>query len=344
MTRKEAIKKALAFEQVSPVPYNFDFTRDMRRKLQKHFGQKDVDEIVGNYILQINVGSNAGPEVNRIAEGLFKPLGDDKFEDEFGVRWDRSGGDDIGVPVNQVMYEQDVDLLVVPDPQDPLRWRGYEEIANTAGDRYVMAVFSSPLFQRAWFLRGMADMMMDMASNEAFVHSFLDKLMNFSIGITKEVVRRGADGIFFLDDYAQQTGMLFSPTMLRNYITPRLKKIFAIAKEAGIDVFFHSCGNVSSVLEDIYMAGADVFNPFQPEAINVAEVARQFAGKLTFYGGISTQQTLPYGTPEDVRKEVREMTSLFRENSGYILAPAHALQRDVPLENVLALIEAVKGT
>ena len=101
---------------MSPVLYNFDFTRDMRRRLQEHFGQDDVDEAVGNYILQINVGSNAGPEVNRVAARLFKPLCDDKFQDEFCVRWDKSGGDDIGVPVNQVMYEQDVDLLILPDP------------------------------------------------------------------------------------------------------------------------------------------------------------------------------------------------------------------------------------
>ena len=342
LSRKEAIKKALAFEPVSPGPYNLDFTKDMRAMLAEHYGQEDVDEAVGNYILQINVGSNAGAEINRVAGGLMKPLGDDRFEDEFGVIWDKSGGDDIGVPVNQVVDEPDAGLCPIPDAADPLRWQGYEEIAAAAGDRYFLACFSSPLFQRAWFLRGMASLLMDMAANEDFVHALLDKLMNFSIAIVREVARRGADGIFLYDDYAQQTGLMFSPGMFRRYFAPRLACIFGVARECGLDVFFHSCGDVSSILEDIRTAGANVFNPFQPEVMDVEKVARQFAGRLTFYGGISTQDTLPYGTPDDVRVAAADLIALFRDQGGFILAPAHAVQRDVPLENVLALLEAAR--
>jgi uroporphyrinogen decarboxylase len=345
LTRKEAIQKALSFEPVSPVPYNLDFTKDMRGKLQEHFGQEDVDEAVGNYMLQINVGSNAGAEINRVAGGLMRPLEDDCYEDEFGVIWDKSGGDDIGVPKNKVLAEPDADLLSVPDASDPIRWQGYEEILATAGDRYVIVCFSSPLYQRAWFLRSMADFLMDMAANEDFVHGLLDKLMEFSISIVREVGRRGgADGIFFYDDYAQQTGLLFSPEMFRRYFAPRLARIFGAARENGLDVFFHSCGDMSAVLEDLQAAGANVFNPFQPEVMDVAEVARRFSGRLAFYGGISTQHTMPYGTADDVRREVGDRILLFRESGGYILAAAHALQRDVPLENVLALLDAARSS
>lgn len=342
LSRKEAIRRVLAFEPVRPVPYNLDFTKDMRAKLAEHYGQDDVDEAVGNYILQINVGSNAGAEINRVAAGLMKPLGQGRYEDEFGVVWHKTAGDDIGVPVNQVLSEPDADLLTIPDAADPRRWQGYEDLAATAGDRYTLACFSSPLFQRAWFLRGMANLLMDMAANEGFVHALLDKLTGFSIAVVCEVGRRGADGIFFYDDYAQQTGLLFSPDMFRRYFAPRLARIFAAASECGLDVFFHSCGDVSCVLEDIRAAGAQVFNPFQPEVMDVDKVARRFAGRLAFYGGVSTQRTLPYGTPDDVRKEVADRISLFREHRGYILAAAHALQRDVPLENVFALLEAAR--
>ena len=340
LSRKRAIKKALSFEPVSPVPYNLDFTQDMRVRLAEHFGQEDVDQAVGNYILQINVGSNAGAEVNRVARGLMKPLGNDRYGDEWGVVWDKRGGDDIGVPANQVLAEPDADLCALPDPADPLRWQGYEEIAATAGDRYLLACFSSPLFQRAWFLRSMPDLLMDLAVNPDFVHALLGKLTTFGLGIVEGVAARGADGIFFYDDYAQQTGLLFSPDMFREFFAHRMRTIFTAARERGLDVFFHSCGDVSSVLDDIRQAGAHVFNPFQPEVMDVAEIARRFAGKLAFYGGISTQHTLPYGTPDDVRKKAETLISLFRDQGGFILAPAHAVQRDVPLENVLALIEA----
>lgn len=342
-TRREAIKKILAFEPVAPAPYNLDFTKDMRAKLRSHFGKDDVDEAVGNYMLQINVGSNAGAEVNRVAAGLMKPLGNDRWQDEFGVVWDKSGGDDIGVPANQVLRSPDVSALAIPDVRDPARWAGYAEVMATAGDRYVLVCFSSPLFQRAWFLRGMADLLMDMAMNEGFVHALLDRLADFSIAIVSEVARRGgADGIFFYDDYAQQTGLLFSPAMFRRYFVPRLARVFGAARERGLDVFFHSCGDVSSVLEDIRGAGANVFNPFQPEVIDVAKVAGQFAGRLVLYGGVSTQATMPHGSPQDVRREVRERIALFRDRGGYILAAAHALQRDVPLENVLAFLDAAR--
>ena len=342
MTRKEAIKQVLAFQPVTPTPYNLDFTGKMRAKLAAHFGQDDVDDATGNYLLQINVGSNAGAEINRVAAGLMKPAGSNRFVDEFGVVWDKSGGDDIGITANQVISKPDAGLCRLPDPADPLRWNGFERIAATAGDRYVLACFSSPLFQRAWFLRGMADFLMDLALNEAFVHELLDKLMEFSLGIVQEVARRKADGIFFYDDYAQQSGPLFSPEMFRRFFFPRLKRIFSTARASGLDVFFHSCGDVSLLLEDIVATGAQVFNPFQPEVMNVEAVARRFTGRLVFYGGISTQQTLPYGTPDAVHAEVQRRLALFKDSGGYILAPAHAIQHDVPLENVLALLDAVR--
>jgi uroporphyrinogen decarboxylase len=344
MNRKQAIKDTLVFKPVSPTPYNLDFTRTMRARLAEHFGKQDVDEAIGNYMLQINVGSNAGAEINRVAGGLMKSLGEGRFEDEFGVIWRKSPGDDVGIPVNQVVHEPNADLCKIPDPTDPLRWDDYERVAATAGDRYIMACFSSPLFQRAWFLRSMTDLLMDMAANEDFVQALLDKLMSFSIGIVREVAKRKADGIFFYDDYGQQKGLLFSPAMFRRYFASRLARIVREARASGLDVFLHSCGDVSSVLEDICAAGVQVFNPFQPEVMDVAKVAHQFTGRLGFYGGISTQHTLPHGTPADVRAEVHKMVALFKQIGGYILAPAHAVQADVPLENVLALLEAVRDS
>jgi len=342
MTRKEAILNVLAFKPVEPVPYNLDFTRTMREKMAQYLGTADVDEALGNYFLQINVGSNAGAEINRVAAGLMTPRGNQCFEDEFGVIWDKSAGDDIGVPQNQVVSEPDAARLRMPDPADPRRWNGYEQIAATAGDRYVLACFSSPLFQRAWFLRGMAPLLEDLALNPDFVHALLEKLTAFSIEIVRGVARRGADGIFFYDDYAQQSGPLFSPAMFREFFAPRLKTIFSAARKAGLAVFFHSCGDVSLLLEDIAAAGVQVFNPFQPEVMNVDRVSNIFRKRLAFYGGISTQRTLPHGTPKDVRREAAHMMTLFQKQGGYILSPAHAIQKDVPITNVLALLEEVR--
>jgi uroporphyrinogen decarboxylase len=343
MTRKEAVQKARACQPVHPAPYNLDFTQAMRQRMAQHFGTDDVDEAIGNSMLQINVGSNAGAEVNRIAAGLMTPLTPGFFEDEFGVVWDKTAGDDIGVPANTRLPDPDLALFNLPDPADPRRWARYDAVAATVGDRYLLACFSSPFFQRAWFLRGMANFLEDLALNEAFVDDLLDQLLHFSLGIVREVARRKADGIIFYDDYAQQSGLLFSPDMFRRFFAPRLATLVQAARTSGLDVFFHSCGNVTPILEDLCATGIQVFNPFQPEVMNVGQVARRFAGRLAFYGGVSTQHTLPQGTPEDVRREVRTLLSIFRDQGGCILAPAHAIQIDVPIDNVLALLDAVRS-
>ncbi|MCA1808692.1 MAG: uroporphyrinogen decarboxylase family protein [Kiritimatiellia bacterium] len=342
MTRREIVQSTLAFKK-APTPYNIDFTGDMRARLAAHFGRADVDEAVGNYFLCINVGSNAGAEVNRVAGGLMQPLGAARFQDEFGVIWDKSAGDDIGVVANQVLPEPDISRLHLPDPTDGARWQGYEQVRQQAGDRYVLACFSSPLFQRAWFLRGMGALLEDLALNDAFVHDLLDRLMQFSLGVVDGIISRGADGVIFYDDYAQQSGLLFSPAMFREFFAPRLASICQRVRAAGLDVFFHSCGNVTDILDDLHACGVQVFNPLQPEVMDIAALAAQYAGKLAFYGGISTQQTMPYGQPDDVRREATSMLALFRPQGGYILAPAHALQKDVPLENVLALLAMVRA-
>ena len=343
MTRKEIVKRALAFQPTPIVPYNLDFTRAVREKLRDHFKTDDIDETIGNYFLQINVSSNAGAEVNRVAGGLMETLGRDRFRDEFGVVWDKSAGDDIGVPENKIIPLPDVACLAAPDPLDPRRWAGFEKVAATKGDRYLLAVFSSPLFQRCWFLCGMSEFLMYLASEPEFVEALLDRLKAFAIAIAKECARRGADGLMFYDDYGQQSGTLFSPRMFRRFFKPRLAEIFTAARAKGLDVFLHSCGDVRAILEDIREAGAQAFNPFQPEVMDAREVAEQFRGRLAFYGGVSTQRTLPFGTPDDVKREVRERIALFKDQGGYILAPAHAIQRDVPLNNILAFLDATRG-
>lgn len=344
MTRREIVKRALAFQPTPRVPYNLDFTRAAREKLSAHFKTDDLDETIGNFFLQINVSSNAGAEVNRVAGGLLEPLGRDRYRDEFGVVWNKSAGDDIGVPENKVIPRPDVACLTAPDPLDARRWTGFANVAATKGDRYLLAVFSSPLFQRGWFLCGMAEFLMYLATEPEFVEALLDRLKAFAIAIARECARLGADGLMFYDDYGQQSGTLFSPRMFRRFFRPRLAEIFTTARAAGLDVFLHSCGDVRAILEDFLEAGTQVFNPFQPEVMDAREVAEQFRGRLAFYGGVSTQRTLPFGTPADVQREIRERLALFKETGGYILAPAHALQRDVPLDNLLALLDATRGT
>jgi len=131
------------------------------------------------------------------------------------------------------------------------------------------------------------------------------------------------------------------PALWREFIYPELKRMYGAVKDAGKYVFIHSCGDVDELFDDLVDIGLDCFNPFQPEVMDVASLMERYRGRLTFHGGLSTQRTLPYGTAEDVRTETRKLLALGAEGS-YILAPAHAVEGDVSLENMLAFIDEAR--
>jgi uroporphyrinogen decarboxylase len=119
--------------------------------------------------------------------------------------------------------------------------------------------------------------------------------------------------------------------------------MFRRIRAAGKCAFLHSCGNIQAVLPEVVEMGVQVLNPLQPECMDIRAVKRHFGGALAFWGGISTQRTLPAGSPDDVRREVREVAALLGAGGGYILSPAQSIQSDVPLENCLALIDEAQA-
>jgi uroporphyrinogen decarboxylase len=132
------------------------------------------------------------------------------------------------------------------------------------------------------------------------------------------------------------------PHLWRKLIKPRLARLFARVKESGKFVCMHSDGQVDAIFEDLIEIGLDMYNPLQPEIRDVAAVKRRFGDRLSFHGGIGIQDLLPHGTPEQVRAEVRRLIDVLGAGGGYILGPSHAIMADAPVENLVALIEAVR--
>lgn len=328
MTKREIIKTVLEGGKPPYVPWSFSFTREAREKLKERFGD-DPESCLNNHMVGL-----------RSEIGVFEDLGQDRFRDPFGVVWDRSVDKDIGNVERPLLESPTLDGYAFPDPLDDRFFAGIEQKAARHADRFLIFPIGFSLYERAWTLRGMENLMFDFIDHPDFVHELLTAIADFNITQVREAVKLDIDAVYFGDDWGQQHGLLMGPECWREFIYPQLKRMYGAVKEAGKYVFIHSCGDVDELFDELIDIGLDCFNPFQPEVMDVEALVSRYRGKLTFHGGLSTQRTLPYGTAEEVRNETRKLIEL-GSDGGYILSPAHSVEGDVPLENMLAFMEEV---
>ncbi len=332
MTKKETVIEAIQLRETPNVPYHMDFTPPAREMLKEYYDTEDVDRAVGNYILWLSWHPSLDFRGRKLAGGL--------IQDEFGVIWNDLP-DNRGYVEHHPLDESDLSGYEFPDPYAPGRFKGIRERMEAHSDLFLLA-WTGDLFERAHFLRGLDYLLMDLHLNPQFVHDLLDNILKFLLGNVSQLAELGVDGIFLSDDYGHQHSLLMSPDHWREFIKPRLRKLFARIKAEGLFAFLHSCGNVSEIVPDLVEIGLDVLHPIQPEAMDIASLKANYGDKLAFYGGISTQQTLPRGTPEEIEAEVRQTVQLMAKGGGYILAPGITLQGDIPLENILAFVRAAQ--
>jgi len=330
MTKKETVIQAIRHRETPCVPYHMDFTPPVREMLAEHYNAEDVDSAVGSYILWLSWHPSLDFRGKRLSGRL--------IQDEFGVVWNDLS-ENRGYVEHHPLDRPDLSGYEFPDPFAPGRFDYLRERIEAHSDLFLLA-WCGDLFERAHFLRGLDHLLADLHLNPQFVHDLLDNILKFLLGNVKQLAELGVDGIFLSDDYGHQQSLLMSPRHWREFIKPRLRELFSSIKDAGLFTFLHSCGNVSEVVPDLIEVELDVLHPVQPEAMDIASLKSDYGDRLAFYGGISTQQTLPRGTPEEVEKEVRQTVQFMAKGGGYILAPGITLQHDIPLENILAFIKA----
>ena len=206
----------------------------------------------------------------------------------------------------------------------------------------VMALDFS-LFERAWTLVGMENLLMAMVADKPFANALLDRILAFNLRVIENACAFDIDAMMFGDDWGMQTGVLMGPRLWREFIKPRIREMYGLAKARGKFVFIHSCGKVDALFPDLIECGLDIFNPFQPEVMDVFEVKRVYGHRLSFFGGISTQKTLPYASVDVVKEQVRRLLDVVGKDGGYIAAPAHDIPADGRPENIAAMIEVLQN-
>ncbi len=331
MTKREIVRRVFNHERPPYVPWHFAFTLEAAQRLERHYGTSDLDTMVENHMLMLGADM-----------GFFDDAGNGCVRDMFGVLWDRSIDKDIGVVKETVLPEPTLEGFTFPDPHNPRFFADIEERIARHPDRFRVYQVGFSLFERAWTMRGMPNLLTDMLTNPDFAHDLFSAIADYNIAQVRRALEHDIDAVYFGDDWGQQRGLIMGPEMWREFIKPHLARTYAVVKKAGKFVYIHSCGDVDELFDDLIEVGLDCFNPFQPEVMDTAALLEQYRGRLAFHGGLSTQKVLPYCTPDEVRAETRRLLAMGAAGD-FILAPAHAVEGDVPLENMLAFIEAAQA-
>ncbi len=184
----------------------------------------------------------------------------------------------------------------------------------------------------------------DLVLNPDLANYHLDRITDIRCKMAQKYAESGVDILHVGDDVATQLDMMISPKLWRQYIKPRLNKVINSARRINpeITVDYHSDGNIQTIIPELIEVGVDILNPIQPECMDPIEIKRKYGDRLSFRGTIGTQSTMPFGTPEEVEMVCKKMIEEVGKSGGFILAPTHMLEPEVPWENIEAMIGAIK--
>lgn len=230
-----------------------------------------------------------------------------------------------------------------PDP-NCLRFDVLKEALTKQRNYVRFSGMWTPFFHILCDLFGMEQYFINMYFKPAVVEAATERVVNFYLEANRrcfEECGREIDVFFFGNDFGTQLDLLISPEMFQKFVLPYLKKVVELAKSYGLPVMLHSCGAIGKIIPLLLDIGIDALHPLQARAkgMDAETLAKNYRGKLTFVGGVDTQDLLVNGSPEDVRREVLRLRKTFKER--YIVSPSHeAILPNVPFENIRAMAEA----
>ncbi len=244
----------------------------------------------------------------------------------------------------EVLYQDPAEAVAnyrAPDVNKPGLYDAMiADLAEHSGESLVMPSGYFGIYERGYALLGFENFMSCMALEPRLIHELLDKITDYKVEYAKKVVEMGFKVAHHGDDLGTQSGTLFSPEMFREFLLPRLERAWQPYNDAGIPIIMHSCGVLTQFLPELIDIGLRVLEPVQP-CMDLTYIKREFGKDLVFWGGIETQNLLPFGTPEQVKEMTRETIRTLGKGGGHIIGPSQEIMNDVPLANVTALVETI---
>jgi uroporphyrinogen decarboxylase len=368
MNHKERVLMALNHEEPDRVPVDLGgrqttFMVETYERFKSHLGLNDLptkimshkwqtayvdEQILKRFSIDcrhIRPPMKAEPELSETAEAKII------FVDEWGVKRiiDAGYASIIEYPLQTATLE-DLEAYEWPNPAEIFDYGSIRSQAlqlYSKGEHAIVGNMGSPgnIFEQSWYLRGMTEFFLDLVDNKDFAHALMSKITEIRKQNAKYFLNEVGEylDVFQLaDDLAMQNGPYMSPELYREMIKPYQVELFRFVKElTPAKIYYHSCGSITSLLDDLFDVGVDILNPVQVSAdgMETDQLKQRFGNKLSFWGAMDTTEILPNGTVDDVRNEVRKIIRDLAPGGGFVLASVHNLQADIPTENIITMFE-----
>ena len=331
---RDIVLAQIRHQECVEIPYTVPFENSVGERVDDYYGNRDWRGRLIPYI--VGVGAvDTDPKV---------PIDDVYVRDGYGGIWRQ----DVRPwhLERPPLPEPTFDGYDFPKAEQFFRPAWKAEALKTCSeksDSFLVGNLGWGLFERSWNLRGFENILMDSITEPDFFAEALDRLMALYLEFVEYTIDLPIDAILFGDDWGDQRGVTLGPDRWREFLKPRWAKIYEAVHRRGKIVMAHSCGSVADIIPDLIDIGLDVLESVQPEAANMNpyELKRRFGDKITFWGCLGSQRTIPFGTPATIRTEISKLRTEMGKGGGYILAPAKPLQPETPTENAVAIIEAL---
>lgn len=350
MTNRENMLKALRKDNPAHVPFEFVLCPSHIKELEKKTGTRNYMEYYGFPIRYVELNKT---KKNTDFSKYYDFLPPDTEPIDWNPEWGIMGVhgsvahfQEMLHPMAKFQTLDEIYQFPFPDFTEDYRWEGMDRQIQrlVENDLIAVAFMQMTIFEIAWYLRGLDNFMVDMVINTGFTEALLDVITKIRIDMAQRYAKAGVDILMLGDDVSTQLDMMMNPDLWRTMFKPRLARIIKSARDAKPDIliFYHGDGNLQKIIPDLIEIGVDILNPVQPECMDPIKINELYGDKLSFWGTLGTQTTLPYGTPQEVKETCRKLIKNVGKGGGLVLAPTHMVEPDVPFKNLQAFIDAVK--
>lgn len=359
MKKSQLVLDVIAKKNTSYLPSQITFShRDKKMEMAERLGldEDGVDDYLGNHYRftahldeYVNVDKNDTYRMGIAKENgrvIVDPKEPHMVYDLWGMKFDLSDGGyfNYANPLAGCLDDDSLSEMFAAPPLEDLDvlFSVAEEDLKKYGDDYLVLVSGyTGIWERAWNLVGIEEFMCMLHEEPDKACHIMDVITDYKTMIAKEVVKRGFKIGHYGDDLGTQISTFFSEDMFVEYLLPRIKKIFRIFKDGGIPVQMHSCGKITPFIPYLIDAGLDVLEPVQA-CMDFEFLKREYGKDLTFYGGVDTQDLLTFRTPDEVYEGTMRTIDILGHNGGLIVGPSQEIMNNVPTDNVLAMMRAIK--